>query len=96
LNTGRKATIRKSFAHYDYCYQIIPAFPDRVIGFLKCKPPDYGTGKHLHAMSYLELLEFIKDIYKAWRELYNQLLFRCNRLGGQIIKSHLKKHFLSL
>jgi hypothetical protein len=28
----------------------------------------------LHLMSYVELLEFIKDTYKAWRKTYNPLL----------------------
>jgi hypothetical protein len=27
----------------------------------------------LHLMSYVELLEFIKDTYKAWRKTHNSL-----------------------
>jgi hypothetical protein len=29
----------------------------------------------LHLMSYVDLLEFIKDTYKAWRNQYNINLF---------------------
>lgn len=40
----------------------------------------------LHLMSYVALLEFIKDTYKAWRKKHNASFYDIKKQGGTTLK----------